>query len=99
MVIASDLAWRKARYSDYGGSYVNSTWPILASSLVLSTLTSGAENGMLMAVFYAPGILAGDHNKGLFFYVIANAFLKGFLVILYMSQTFYGLKGGSHFSP
>jgi len=99
MVIASDLAWRKARYSDYGGSYVNSTCPTLAFSLVLSTLIRGAEDGMLIVVFYAPGILAGDHNKGLFFYVIANAFLKGFLVILYMSQTFYGLKGGSHSPP
>lgn len=43
--------------------------------------------------------MAGENNKGLFYYVIANAFLKAFLVILYMSQTFYGLKGGSHAPP
>jgi len=41
-------------------------------------------------------LYVGTHNKGLFHYVVANAFLKGFIVILYMSQSFYGLHGGSH---
>jgi hypothetical protein len=40
--------------------------------------------------------MIGSHNKGLFYYVIANAFLKAFVVILYMSQSFYGLYDGSH---
>jgi len=50
-------------------------------------------------VFYAPGIIAGEHGKGFFYYVVANAFLKMFLVILFMSQSFYGLKGGAHAPP
>jgi hypothetical protein len=50
-------------------------------------------------VFYAPGLVSGEHGKGLYHYVVANAFLKMFLVVRYMSQSFYGLKGGSHAPP
>jgi hypothetical protein len=49
-----------------------------------------------VVVFYAGGVMAGEHNKGLFYYVVANGFLKMFIVVLYMSQSFYGLSGGSH---
>ena len=100
MVIASDLAWRRAKYSEYGGSYVSSTSarlsPFLSHIYSLLYVRHPETN---RPVFYATGTLAGEHNTGLFYYVIANAFLKAFLVILYMSQSFYGLKGGSNAPP
>ncbi|RXK39102.1 hypothetical protein M231_03607 [Tremella mesenterica] len=48
--------------------------------------------------FYAEGIMTGERDKKtrLPFYVVANAWLKFFITILYMQQTFYGLRGGSH---
>lgn len=103
MVIASDLAWRKASYNEFGGHYVASKSPYgCHASLSLSRdVIIGLRIHMVLTlpVFYANGIVAGEHNKGLFYFVIANGFLKLFLVILYMSQTFYGLKGGSHSPP
>ena len=34
-------------------------------------------------------------HPGLYYYVAANAFLKLFLVVLYMNQSFYGMWGHS----
>lgn len=36
--------------------------------------------------------MAGENNKGMFYYVIANAFLKLYLVVCYLSQSFRGLN-------
>jgi hypothetical protein len=46
--------------------------------------------------FYAGGIMPGTQNVHIFFFVIANAMLKLYILALYMSQSFYGLNGGSH---
>ena len=43
--------------------------------------------------------MPGSHDPNMYYYVIANAFLKLFIVVLYMSQSFYGLPGGSHSYP
>lgn len=43
--------------------------------------------------------MRGASPADLFFYVVANAFLKLFIVVLYMSQSFYGLPNGSHPPP
>ena len=54
---------------------------------------------IVAAAFFAVGIMAGKNNVGMFYYVIANAMLKLFIVVLYMSQSFYGLQHGSHSYP
>jgi hypothetical protein len=46
--------------------------------------------------FYAGGIMPGTQNVHIFFFVIANAMLKLYILALYMSQSFYGLNGGTH---
>ena len=43
--------------------------------------------------FYAVGIMEGSHNTGMWYYVAANAFLKLYVVVLYMAQNFSGLDG------
>ena len=46
--------------------------------------------------FYAGGIMPGTQNVHIFFFVIANAMLKIYILAIYMSQSFYGLNGGTH---
>jgi len=40
--------------------------------------------------------MPGTKNVHIFFFVIANAMLKIYILALYMSQSFYGLNGGTH---
>lgn len=40
--------------------------------------------------------MPGTQNVHIFYFVIANAMLKLYILALYMSQSFYGLNGGSH---
>lgn len=86
LCIASDLAWRTSSYNEWGQRYV-----------------SGASHSNLrcpdladQAAFYAGGLMPGTRNVGLYLFVAANAFLKLYVVVLYMSQSFYGLNGGTH---
>jgi hypothetical protein len=46
--------------------------------------------------FYAGGLMPGSQNVHIFYFVIANAMLKLYILVLYMSQSFYGLNGGTH---
>ena len=50
-------------------------------------------------MFYAEGIMKGTRNIPFFYYVVANGFLKLYIVVIYMSQSFYGMSGGSHEAP
>jgi len=97
LTIASDFAWRRSAYDGYSGHYVEGT-------LCLFTPFQSpprADVPLPLAAFFALGIMTGKRDKktGLFFYVIANAFLKLFIVVLYMHQSFWGLSGGSHPYP
>lgn len=40
--------------------------------------------------------MPGSQNVHIFYFVIANAMLKLYILALYMSQSFYGLNGGTH---
>jgi hypothetical protein len=40
--------------------------------------------------------MPGSQNVHIFYFVIANAMLKLYILVLYMSQSFYGLNGGTH---
>ena len=62
-------------------------------------ITIQADAKLCSSAFYAIGIMAGTNNPTMFYYVVANAFLKLFIVVLYMSQSFYGLQNGSHEYP
>ncbi|WVQ80453.1 hypothetical protein IAT38_002558 [Cryptococcus sp. DSM 104549] len=73
---------------------------VIASDLAWRTSSYNAWGGRWISAFYAGGITEGAMHPGLFFYVAANAFLKGFIVVLYMNQSFYGMRGNtSHESP
>lgn len=60
----------------------------------LSYMCPAAERST--TAFYAGGLVPGSHNVSMYYYVIANGFLKIYIVVLYMSQSFYGLNGGTH---
>ena len=51
---------------------------------------------LIKIAFYAGGIMPGTQNVHIFYFVIANAMLKLYILALYMSQSFYGLNGGTH---
>ncbi|OCF38629.1 hypothetical protein I317_07598 [Kwoniella heveanensis CBS 569] len=73
---------------------------VLASDLAWRASGYNQWGGRWISAFYAGGLVDGEHNPGLFYYVVANAFLKAFIVILYMNQSFYGMRGHtSHESP
>lgn len=40
--------------------------------------------------------MPGSQNVAMYYFVIANGFLKLYIVALYMSQSLYGLNGGTH---
>lgn len=40
--------------------------------------------------------MPGSQNVAMYYFVVANGFLKLYIVVLYMSQSFYGLNGGTH---
>ncbi|OXG20432.1 hypothetical protein C366_01965 [Cryptococcus neoformans Tu401-1] len=73
---------------------------VIASDLAWRASSYNAWGGRWISTFYATGITEGSMHPGLFYYVAANAFLKLFLVVLYMNQSFYGMRGhSSHASP
>lgn len=59
----------------------------------------GRGRRLILLVFHAEGIMRGTRNAPFFYYVVANGFLKLYIVVLYMSQSFYGMSGGSHAPP
>ncbi|WVQ76363.1 hypothetical protein IAR50_006028 [Cryptococcus sp. DSM 104548] len=75
---------------------------VVASDLAWRASSYNAWGGRWINTFYAGGVTNGPRNDagGLFFYVAANAWLKTFIVVLYMNQSFYGMRGNtSHESP
>ncbi|ODO01965.1 hypothetical protein L198_02696 [Cryptococcus wingfieldii CBS 7118] len=75
---------------------------VLASDLAWRASSYNAWGGRWISVFYAGGVTNGPRNDagGLYFYVAANAWFKAFIVVLYMNQSFYGMRGNtSHESP
>lgn len=67
---------------------------------LLSTSSTPARSLVRIAdpriAFYAGGLMPGSQNVAMYYFVIANGFLKLYIVALYMSQSFYGLNGGTH---
>jgi len=45
-------------------------------------ITIQADAKLCSSAFYAIGIMAGTNNPTMFYYVVANAFLKLFIVVL-----------------
>ncbi|WVQ64771.1 uncharacterized protein L199_002939 [Kwoniella botswanensis] len=72
----------------------------IASDLAWRASSYNAWGGRWIESFYATGLMSGPNHPNMMYYVAANAFFKLFIVILYMSQSFYGMEGTtSHKSP
>ncbi|WVW81753.1 hypothetical protein I302_103749 [Kwoniella bestiolae CBS 10118] len=72
----------------------------IASDLAWRASSYNAWGGRWIESFYATGLTSGPNHPSMMYYVAANAFFKVFIVILYMSQSFYGMEGTtSHKSP
>ncbi|WVO14847.1 hypothetical protein L204_102486 [Cryptococcus depauperatus] len=72
----------------------------IASDLAWRASSYNAWGGRWIATFHINGVADGPKRPGLFFYLVAHASLKTFIVVLYMNQSFYGMKGTtSHKSP
>ncbi|WWC58083.1 uncharacterized protein I303_100618 [Kwoniella dejecticola CBS 10117] len=72
----------------------------IASDAAWRASSYNAWGGKWIEAFYAGGLMSGPNHPNMLYYVAANACFKCFIVVLYMSQSFYGMEGNtSHKSP